>query len=549
MRVHGGGAAGEDQALRVAAADLLDADVVRQQLGEDPALAHPPRDQLRVLPAVVEDDDLVGRDRPLEGELLDALLGRERGAAALGDELRHRPASTGCGCGLRVAAGAHADRLVALERLALGLQRRGDHQLGPVELRDVLVAAGRHRGPQAAHQVERAVVLAGRARDDLLERAVLRRRHPRAARERRVERRHAPVEAVARRLVGARQRGADHHRVGAAGDRLRDVAARAHAAVGDHAAVVARLEHVLRARGRHVGDRGRLRDADAEHAAGGARRAGADADEHAGRARAHEVQARVVAGTAAEDDGDRELAHELLEVEHVTLARDVLGGDHGALHDQDVQPRLQRQLVPALDLLRGQRRGGDDAVRLDLLDALRDQLLLDRLLVDLLHLPGGLVARQARDALEHRVGVLVAGPDPLEVQHGEPAEAADDARGLRRDDPVHRGGEQRELEAVRAERPGDVDVVGIARPARRDDRYVIESIGAARLLASADLDLHGGILGVGADGVGRHNHVTPLLPELAVRGRRPERTSTALGGEGEGCPDRPDFHRAVDSSG
>ena len=323
---------------------------------------------------------------------------------------------------------------------------------------------------------------------------------------------HAPVEAVARRLEGARQRRADHHRIGAARDRLRDVTARPHAAVGDHAAVVARLEHVLGARGRDVRDRGRLRDADAEHAAGGARRAGADADEHAGRARAHEVQARVVARTAAEHDGDRKLAHELLEVEHVTLARDVLGGDHGALHDQDVQPRVQRQLVPALDLLRGQRRGGDDAVRLDLLDALRDQLLLDGLLVDLLHLPGGLLALEAGDALQLGVRVLIAGPDALEVQHGEPAEAPDDARGLRRDDTVHRGGEQRELEAVGAERPRDVDVVRVARPPRRDDGYVVESISAARLLASADLDLHGGILGVGADGVGRHNHVTPLVP-------------------------------------
>src|SRR5215207_11554896 len=78
---------------------------------------------------------------------------------------------------LRVAAGAHADRLVALERLALRLECRGDHQLGPVELGDVLVAAGRHRGPQAAHQVERAVVLAGGTGDDLLERAVLGGRH------------------------------------------------------------------------------------------------------------------------------------------------------------------------------------------------------------------------------------------------------------------------------------------------------------------------------------------------------------------------------------
>jgi hypothetical protein len=82
-RVHRRRAAGEDQPLRIAAGDLLDADVVRQELGEHAALAHAPRDQLGVLAAVVQDDDLVGRDGPLEGQLLDALLGGERGAGAL----------------------------------------------------------------------------------------------------------------------------------------------------------------------------------------------------------------------------------------------------------------------------------------------------------------------------------------------------------------------------------------------------------------------------------------------------------------------------------
>src|SRR3954453_7235718 len=100
------------------------------------------------------------------------------------------------------AAGAHADALVALERLALRLQRGGDHELGPVELGDVLVATGGHRGAQAAHEVERAVVLAGGAGDDLLERPVLGRRHAGATGQRRVEGRHAPVEAVPRGLVG-----------------------------------------------------------------------------------------------------------------------------------------------------------------------------------------------------------------------------------------------------------------------------------------------------------------------------------------------------------
>src|SRR3954471_1297473 len=92
---------------------------------------------------------------------------------------------------------AHADRLLALELLALGHQGRCDHHLGAVELGDVGVAGGRHRGPQRAHQVVGAVVLLRGAEQDLFERAVLVRGHPGAARQRRMEGRHAPVEAAA----------------------------------------------------------------------------------------------------------------------------------------------------------------------------------------------------------------------------------------------------------------------------------------------------------------------------------------------------------------
>src|SRR5205809_936751 len=89
-------------------------------------------------------------------------------------------------------------------------------------------------------------------------------------------------------------------------------------------------------------------------------------------------------------------------------------------------PMPSTPLVVHADLLRRQRGGGDDAVRLDLLDALGDQLGLDRLLVDLLHLARRLVLGQLRDALEHLVRVLVAGEDALEVQDGEAAELAHD---------------------------------------------------------------------------------------------------------------------------
>src|SRR4051794_4262579 len=85
------------------------------------------------------------------------------------------------------AVRTHADRLLALELLALGLERRGDHDLGALEVADVLIPAGRHRGPQGPHQVEGAIVVLRRAEEDLLERAVLVGRDPGAARQRGVE--------------------------------------------------------------------------------------------------------------------------------------------------------------------------------------------------------------------------------------------------------------------------------------------------------------------------------------------------------------------------
>src|ERR1019366_7647036 len=401
------------------------------------------------------------------------------------------------------AVRAHPDALLALELLAFGLERRRDRQLGAVELGDVAVAAGRHRGPQRAHQVESAVVLTRGPLDDLLERPVLGRGHAGAARKRGMEGRHPPVEATAGGLVSAGQRRAEHHGVRAAGDRLGDVASVAHPAVGDHLDVVAGLEHVLRAGGGDVGDRGRLRDADPEHAAGGADRPGSHADEHAGSAGAHQVQTGVVGGAAAHDDGRRrKLADELLEVQRRPglVERYVLGGDDGALDHKDVEARIERDLVVLANFLRRQRGGSHDALLLDLANPLRDQLGLDRLAVDVLHLACRDVAREGRDPLELPVGVLVAAEDALEVEDRQAAELADHAGCFGRDDAVERGAQQRQLEPVGPERPGDVNVVGIPRAAGRNDCDLVEAVCPTSLLAATDLYFHFGIVNRAADG-------------------------------------------------
>src|SRR5262245_33793286 len=273
-----------------------------------------------------------------------------------------------CEASIATASVAHADALAALEALALGLQRGGHHDLGLLVLLDRLVAGGRHRRAQGAEEVEGAVVLVGGADEDLVERAALPGVHAGATRQVGVERRHAPVEPAARRLVRAGERGAEHHRVRAARDRLGDVTAGTHAAVGDDVHVDARLVEVADAGAGGVGDRGGLRHAHTEHTARRALVPGADTDEDADRARPHEVQRGGVRRAAADDDRQLELADELLEVQRLGGLRDVLGGHHRALDDENVELGVEDELGVPLDALRGERRARRDAGRLDLLD-------------------------------------------------------------------------------------------------------------------------------------------------------------------------------------
>src|SRR5438477_956198 len=79
----------------------------------------------------------------------------------------------------------HPHALGPLVGLALGLDGRRDHELRLLELPDVRVAGRCHGHPEAPEQVQRAVVLVGRADQDLLERPGLLRRDARAPGQRR----------------------------------------------------------------------------------------------------------------------------------------------------------------------------------------------------------------------------------------------------------------------------------------------------------------------------------------------------------------------------
>ena len=70
------------------------------------------------------------------------------------------------------------------------------------------------------------------------------------------------------------------------------------------------------------------------------------ADDHAGGAGAHEVQRGLVVRHAADEHRHVEFGDERLQVQaraaFAALAHDVLGGDHGALDDEQVDAGVER---------------------------------------------------------------------------------------------------------------------------------------------------------------------------------------------------------------
>src|ERR671915_2373528 len=102
----------------------------------------------------------------------------------------------------RIKLRSHPDALGALLDLALGGERGRVHDLGLLELLDVLVAGGRHAHPQGAHEVQGSIVLVGGADEDLFECPGGSGADAGAAREGGVEGRHAPRVTPARCFFG-----------------------------------------------------------------------------------------------------------------------------------------------------------------------------------------------------------------------------------------------------------------------------------------------------------------------------------------------------------
>ena len=159
---------------------------------------------------------------------------------------------------------------------------------------------------------------------------------------------HPPVGAATGSLLRAGQRGPEHERVRARGDRLGQLAAAAHAAVRDDRHVAAGVIEERVASGGHVADGGHLRHADAQHLARGARGARAHAHEDRRDALAHQLVGGVIRGGVADRDRDAHPARELGQLERVVAGGEVAGGAHLRLDEEQVRAVLGAERAPLL---------------------------------------------------------------------------------------------------------------------------------------------------------------------------------------------------------
>src|SRR5215208_376869 len=314
----------------------------------------------------------------------------------------------------------HSDALGALLGLAFCRERGCVHDLGLLELLYVLVARRRHARPKGTHEVERPVILPRRPDEYFLQRPRGPGADACAARGGRVEGGHPPRVAAAGGLLRPGQGAAQHPGGGPAGYGLGDLTASAHPAVGDDVHVLTGLQVVAHTGGCSVGNGRSLRHPYPDHTPRRADASWSDTDEDSDGAGPHEVERRRVARAAADYNRNVQGRHELHQVQRFDGPGDVLGGDHGSLDNEYVEAGLYGRPVVTLDPLGRERGRRYDAPVLYLLHPAEDELFFDRLGVDILHYPRGLVLGQARYLLEDGTRVLVPRLQSLEVEYGKP---------------------------------------------------------------------------------------------------------------------------------
>src|SRR5262245_41707777 len=179
------------------------------------------------------------------------------------------------------------------------------------------------------------------------------------------------------RFLRLGERAAHHDCVGAASQRFANVAALAHAAVGNDRHIPRCFFEVSVARCRAVHSGSDLRDSESKHTARSASSSGPDTNQDRSRPALHYFKSHVVSDCVSHDHGDAHLAAKFFKVERLVLRRNMADGGNRTLHNENVSASFLSNPPEFRRSLRNRTYRGYNTRIFNLAHARRNQVLLD----------------------------------------------------------------------------------------------------------------------------------------------------------------------------
>src|SRR5205085_2833730 len=247
--------------------------------------------------------------------------------------------------------------------------------------------------------------------------------------------------ATSGRFVRLGKRAAHHDRVCAACQRLANVAASAHAAVGDDRHIPRCFFEVSVSRCRAIDRGSHLRNPESEYTTRSASSSGPDTNQDRSRPALHYLESHIVPNCVSYDHRDTHLTAKFFKIERLVLRRNVTDGGNRALDDENVRASFLRDSAKFRSALRNGTYRGYNAGVLNLTHTRSNQILLDRFLVNPLQQGSNFRFIRFNNLLQDFLRVLIARLYSFKIQNGQPAELIHCDGEAHIDHAVHGAGE------------------------------------------------------------------------------------------------------------
>ena len=168
----------------------------------------------------------------------------------------------------------------------------------------------------------------------------------------------------------------------------------------------------------------------------------------------------------------------------------MLGADHRGLHKKEIGTGFGDGFAEFEGGHGRGAHGGNATALLDFSDPQADQVFAHRLAVELLHQRHELLFADRGDAVEHRVGVVVAALHPLKVEHPEGAQLGELTAHPHIHHAIHGAGNDRDLPGDSAQGPAAVRDRRVHGATPWHQGNLIDAIGTTHRAGATELNVH-----------------------------------------------------------